>query len=224
MDRERCFQIEGKDLFLEKVLVDFEKIPIFYLCRDEQEYYVVLCIDIEALEYIIIKPKLMEILDVLNGKIQMREIFENQKNYWQVFSGESIEEDEVFFHKIEELDKAVLPYENAYFEVLTNDIQNYIDYLMEKIFDKNAFKIIASNAKNDFNELEGLDFIFNGGFTEYKMELSSERIKMQISSSVSLKNEISDVFCNLSKVDISLNDDEEVLIYEKEMKNASFAA
>ena len=35
MDRELCFYIEGNALYLEQVLVDYNSIPIFFVCRDE---------------------------------------------------------------------------------------------------------------------------------------------------------------------------------------------
>ena len=35
MSRELCFRIMEKELYLEKILVDYNEIPIFYLCTDD---------------------------------------------------------------------------------------------------------------------------------------------------------------------------------------------
>ena len=55
MDRELCFYIEGNQLYLEQVLVEYNDIPIFFVCRDTAAHYVVLCSDLEEFRYMVVK-------------------------------------------------------------------------------------------------------------------------------------------------------------------------
>ena len=64
---------------------------------------------------------MQEVYDLLYGKIPMRDIFLKQKFYWQVFSGEKVENDTDEYHVINELDKNVLPEEKAVFKILSDD-------------------------------------------------------------------------------------------------------
>ena len=41
MNNVVCFIIGGKSLYLEKVLVEFNDIPVFFICHNEDEYYAV---------------------------------------------------------------------------------------------------------------------------------------------------------------------------------------
>ena len=95
MNKELCFVIEKKKLYLEKILVEYNDIPIFYLCRNDDEYYLVLCSNIDEEKYIIVKPARMEVLDMLNGKLSMRDIILRQESFWKVVAGEDISMDSV---------------------------------------------------------------------------------------------------------------------------------
>ena len=47
MEATLCFNIEGIELYLEQVLVDYNDIPIFFLCTGEREQYLALCYDLD---------------------------------------------------------------------------------------------------------------------------------------------------------------------------------
>ena len=40
MKKELCFIIDGQELYLEKVLVDYMEVPIFFLCKAGEKYYI----------------------------------------------------------------------------------------------------------------------------------------------------------------------------------------
>ena len=120
MKKELCFIINDEKLYLEHNFVEYMDIPIFFIYKSEKSYYVVQCIDMEELTYIIVDVSMQEVYDLLHGKIPMRDIFLKQKFYWQIFSGEKVENDTVEYHVINELDKNVLPEEKAVFKILTN--------------------------------------------------------------------------------------------------------
>ncbi|MCI8741798.1 MAG: hypothetical protein HFG63_04030 [Lachnospiraceae bacterium] len=139
MKGELCFCIQGKDLYLEQVLVDYMGVPIFFLCRDEQEYYVALCTDLEEYNYVVIRAASREVYDLLHGKIPMRDIILNQKEYWEVFSGEEVSLDTVRKHETGRLDLSVLPEEKACFKVLTEDMKRFVDQFDDQLFSTKYF-------------------------------------------------------------------------------------
>lgn len=132
MEKELCFIINNEKLYLEHNFVEYMDIPIFFLCKSEKSYYVVQCIDMEELTYIIDDVSMQEVYDLLHGKIPMRDIFLKQRFYWQVFSVEKVENDTVEYHVINELDKNVLPEEKAVFKILTDNTKKYVDQFKKK--------------------------------------------------------------------------------------------
>lgn len=132
MDKELCFKIENENLYAEQVLVDYMDIPIFFLCKSEIQYYIVLCTDIENLNYVVTKLSLADVYHLLHEEIPMRDVILKQSEYWDIESGEEIESDVVTKHKISELDRSVLPEKGAYFKALTKQIKAFIEN-----FDKN---------------------------------------------------------------------------------------
>lgn len=139
MNKELCFHIENENLYLEQVLVDYMNIPIFFLCKGEYQYFIILCIDVDELNYIVTKVSLRDIYNLLHGKIPMRDIILKQKEYWEVLSGEEIALDTVIQHSINELETSLLPEENAYFEILTREMEVFVqkfdnEFLAAKYF------------------------------------------------------------------------------------------
>lgn len=126
MDSELCFRIEGIELYLEQVLVDYMDIPIFFLCKGESNHYLVLCTDIDELNYIIVKLSMNDVYGLLHGGESMRNTILKQNEYWNVISGEEIPLDKVEKLSISELDVGLLPKENVYFEIVSTKLENYV--------------------------------------------------------------------------------------------------
>ena len=126
VDRELCFRIEGIELYLEQVLVDYMDIPIFFLCKGEGDYYLVLCTDIDELNYIIVKLSMNDVYELLHGGESIRNVILKQNEYWNVISGEEISLDEIERLNISELDVVLLPKENVYFEIVSTKLEDYV--------------------------------------------------------------------------------------------------
>lgn len=126
MNGNLCFRIEGIELYLEQVLVDHMGIPIFFLCKGEGDYYLVLCTDIDELNYIIVKLSMNDVYELLQGEESIRNIILKQKEYWNVISGEEIPLDKVEKLSITKLDVSLLPKENVYFEIVSTKLENYV--------------------------------------------------------------------------------------------------
>ena len=126
MDSELCFRIEGIELYLEQVLVDYMDTPIFFLCKGESNHYLVLCTDIDELNYIIVKLFMNDVYELLHGERSIRNIILKQNEYWNVISGEEIPLDEIERLSISELDVVLLPKEDIYFKVVSTKLENYV--------------------------------------------------------------------------------------------------
>lgn len=134
MNSNLCFRIEGIELYLEQVLVDYMDIPIFFLCKDEGSYYLVLCTDVDELNYIIVRLSMNDVYGLLHGEESIYNTILKQNEYWNVISGREISLDEVKRLSISELDVGLLPKEDVYFEIVSMKLENYV-----KKFDTQCF-------------------------------------------------------------------------------------
>lgn len=193
MNKEKCFIIDEKILYLEKVLVDFENIPIFFLCKSYDDYYVVLCVDFDNYNYIIVEASLIDIYNLLHGNIPMRDVILKQDYYWKIISGEDLLSDTIEKHPMKCINTSLLPEENAYFQVFDSETRKYISE-----FDKNLF-----NSKF-FTETDKASSDVNDNMEEYinvcediifpqledlinKVTCSYEEYEQQSNTSVSVK-------------------------------------
>lgn len=126
MNSKLCFRIEGIELYLEQVLVDYMDIPIFFLCKDEGSYYLVLCTDVDELNYIIVRLSMNDVYGLLHGEESIYNTILKQNEYWNVISGREISLDEVKRLSISELDVGLLPKEDVYFEIVSTKLENYV--------------------------------------------------------------------------------------------------
>ena len=129
MNNELCFKIENNDLYLEQVLVDYDNIPIFFLCKGKEKNYLSLCVDYENYNYIVVEISLFDIYDLLHGNISMRNSILKHKEYWMVFSGEDIEHDIVEYHLMNDIEQNCLPQEGACFKILTESMRQYTEII-----------------------------------------------------------------------------------------------
>ena len=126
MDNLVCFIIESQILYLDQVLVEYNGVPIFFICKSKDERYLCLCSDIDELKYYVIRISAKDIFNLLHGKTSMRNTFLSQKAYWEIESGEDPTQDAVLKKSIEEINQKLLPDENAYYEILSPEIAEYV--------------------------------------------------------------------------------------------------
>lgn len=169
MNTELCFYIEKKDIYLEQILVDYMNVPIFFLCKDDKQYYLALCSNMDELNYIVVQISLTDTYNLLHGKIAMRDVFLKQEEYWEIFSGDEISLDIVTKHSIQKLNTSVLPEENACFEVLTKDIKTYVQNFDNKFFrNEDFYESDKDISLNELSEVLGSDL-----FKDYIEEFTS---------------------------------------------------
>ncbi len=188
MNKELCFNIENKNLYLEQILVDYMDIPIFFLCMGENQYYIALCTDIDELSYIVAKISLLDAYNLLHGKIPMRDVILKQNEYWDIVSGNEICLDIVTKKSIDALDTALLPEENACFKILTKQMQLFVQEFDCEFFATKYFS--KSDKKADLSELFAsfpLDILLRN--IEQFTELVDIKVEKPVSSKVPLYNE-----------------------------------
>lgn len=193
MDKEKCFIIDEKILYLEKVLVDFENIPIFFLCKSYDDYYVVLCIDFDNYNYIIVEASLIDIYNLLHGNIPMRDVILKQDYYWKIISGEDLLSDTIERHPMKCIDTSLLPEENARFQVFDSETRKYISEFYKNLFNSKfftetdkAFSDVSDNMEEYINVCE--DIIFPQLEDSInKVTCSYEEYEQQSNTSVSVE-------------------------------------
>ena len=129
MANELCFIINNIELRMEQILVEFDDAPIFYLCKGNGQLYLVITKDMDVEEYLIVKISERELSDMLHGKVSMRQAILEQKRYWDVKTGDEIADDEVTEHDIADIPQEVLPYEDACYEVVSDNVKSYLQIL-----------------------------------------------------------------------------------------------
>lgn len=190
MEKKLCFCIQDNKLYLEQVLVDYNNIPIFFVCKDCRSFYIVLCNDIEELKYIIVNISYEDLHRLLHGMLSMREVFTKQRNYWEIISGEEIELDMVTCKSIDEIDSSVLPETGACFEILTNEIAAYVKkfdeafplkktdkWLERPDFSEDFLKVLCQYGPEMIDKFVG---VYEGQFRQ-KIEVGSRDDSIQYS-------------------------------------------
>lgn len=138
--KNKCFVVESEILYLEKVLVEFNSVPIFFLCKTTKEdYYISLCIDTKEFSYVVTKLSIADVSDLLHGKISMRNVITKQDFFWRIETGDELSDDIVSKHIVTELDENYLPDKDACFEVLTDDMSNYVEEFDKMYENQNRF-------------------------------------------------------------------------------------
>lgn len=184
MNKELCFFIENKELYLEQVLVDYNDVPIFFLCRNEEQFYIALCTDLEELSYIVEKLSSVDVYKLLHGKSTMRDTLLSHEEYWEIISGEEISLDKVIKRTIDCMDRSVLPEENAYFQILTEEARLYVEAFDKEYLSNENFHV--SDEKLDFNERLTDDlFVMLGGWFGDFTDLGGCSIYTQVKQFVS---------------------------------------
>ena len=211
MGKELCFFIEGKELYLEQVLVDYNDIPIFFLCKDDKAYYLALCTEVEQLCYIVVGLSDADVYSLLHGNVTMRESITKQRKYWEIISGEQIESDIAVDRLMEEIDGFVLPEEGAYFEVLTDEIASYVKKFDASFWESGNFELIPQTL--ELNEDIFIEpGVCNNDCVEQFVELYDclSRQKEEIGledGNVTYADDMDSIFC--SRIEILVSDSSE---------------
>ena len=128
MNKQLCFIIEKQNLYLDKVLVLFNDIPLFFVCHNEdKQRFLVLCTELEKLEYIVVAIGLTDLRNMLTQKSSMRETILKGEKFWEIVSGDMIENDACTTLTKEEIDCSLLPDEGALYKTIYQKDKDYVE-------------------------------------------------------------------------------------------------
>lgn len=134
MEQQVYFIINHDELVLDKVLVEYNEEPIFFVCKHEQDYYLSLCTGREEERYIVTRTTLNRLSKMLHERMTMREVILHADKFWDITVGEDVTEDIVVEQNIDQIPLNVLPYEGAYLKVATSDLKEYREKIDSILF------------------------------------------------------------------------------------------
>ena len=174
MDKQIFFVIDGKELELDKVLVEFNEAPIFFVCKLEQTYYISSCIDMENERYIAAKIKLNSLAKMLRGTITMRDLILQAQAFWDITVGKDISEDIVIEKSAESILTDALPYEGEYLTLATKDLKEYAEKIDALLYDQGIW--------------ERAVFYIDYEYFDKRMEMAKERLLLYAKSIYEYEN------------------------------------
>lgn len=134
MPKVKFFEIEGKSLFLDQVLIDLNMLPLFFICKDEEgHHYICLCTNYEEFCYVIVPTNAHEIYKMLNGEVTIRDVFLNKDYFYSVQSYNDLEENKVEKLDIESINKDDLPIEGKYYKIISQSDKEYLEKIKQEI-------------------------------------------------------------------------------------------
>ena len=139
LEKNLCFVINKEKLYLDFVLVDYEHVPIFFVCTSIGGYYIALCTNIEELNYIVVKLSRFDLYKILSGLIPMRDVILKQPDYFEIQTSENMIEDRIIHKSMNMINKADLPEAGAYFEALTPEQKEYVSSKISELIASIAF-------------------------------------------------------------------------------------
>lgn len=127
MSKEVYFQIQNKLLYLDFMLEEYDYLPLFYVCKDDDDArYLVLCTDFEQESYLVSRITLVDLSNMLSGKIDMRSAFLRQPSFWKVTcQGKKYVDDIVTEESIEDIPIAYLPAEGEFYVLYDANHKDY---------------------------------------------------------------------------------------------------
>lgn len=82
------------------------------------------CMDV--LRYFAVRISRKDLSDLLQGTVPMRDIFLRKTVFWDITAGDNMKDDVIVGRSISNIDADMLPREGAVFEVLTENVEQYV--------------------------------------------------------------------------------------------------
>lgn len=126
------FKINDRLLYREYDLVKFDFAYLFVCIDKSGQRYIV--IDLDSNEFLIAKISAAKLINMINDRITMRDVFTGAKEVFHVISGDSLEDDVITVMSASEIPEEYLPDTDSYFERPDDkELDNYINKLKQHI-------------------------------------------------------------------------------------------
>lgn len=140
MAEQIFFKINGMELVLDKVLVEYNEEPVFFVCRCEQRYFIALSADMKEERYLVTEISLSQLSKMLHEKITMRALVLQADKFWDITAGEDYTKDQIIEKCIADIPLETLPYEGAYFKAASKDMEEYIDKIDSVLYGEGVWE------------------------------------------------------------------------------------
>lgn len=147
MNDELSFIIDNKELLNEQVLVEYNDFPVFFLCRNSNDLYLALCTDLSKNMYYVAQVDTVNVLQMFDKQLTMRDTFLSGKSFWKIEASENIHEDKVSLIDVKDIDLDDLPKEKAYFNVFSQELEEYHKSLSNDFLSEKMWKIVGEVLK-----------------------------------------------------------------------------
>ena len=144
MNNKVCFILEGKELYMDEVFVDFNELPIYFSCVSDDKYYLALCCEYDSQDYVLVESSAKEIIEMLTARITMRSTFTKKVKHWVVVAGEDITEDKVSLIHAPYLDENILPKEGAKYTIVTEKTKRYLKHMEHDLYCEESYTTIGT--------------------------------------------------------------------------------
>lgn len=125
------FDLNGKYLYLDNYLVDYD-IPIFYICKDScNTKYAVMCIDSHNDEYIISKTCNKNIKAMLENQLTLRDFMLDSAEKWHTIYDSNLERDVSTL--ISDIEDSKLPKKEVFLDLYNKRVMDYLRIIEKEI-------------------------------------------------------------------------------------------
>lgn len=201
MNDQTFFVIDGKELILDKVLVEFNEAPLFFVCKFESNYFISSCVDIENERYIVAKIGLSNLSKMLHRKVTMRNLILQANVFWDITVGEDVSKDIVIEKNMESILLDELPYEGEYLTLATKDLNEYAEKIDSILYGGSNWEKEISQVCNEY-----FDAVIKTINEQYE---------------IAMQNIYESIFKNLKKT--YLVNDDDVSAYSKEVSTTKMS-
>ncbi|MBQ3176743.1 MAG: hypothetical protein IJB52_02905 [Clostridia bacterium] len=147
MNNKVCFILEGKELYIDEVFVDFNELPIYFSCISDDKYYLALCCEYDNQDYVLVESSVKEIIEMLTARITIRSTFTKKTKHWVVVAGEDITKDKISLIHTPYLDENILPKEGAKYAIVTEKVKQYLKRIEHDLYRDESYTTIATASK-----------------------------------------------------------------------------
>ncbi len=183
MSKKVFFQIQNKLLYLDFMLEEYDFLPLFYICKDDDDArYLVLCTDFEQESYLVSRIPLVDLSNMLSGKIDMRSAFLRQASFWKVTcQGKKFVDDIVTEERIEYIPVEYLPAEGEFYVLYDVKHKDYAKQIARELQSKIDGIKVHNVSKLD----DSVKFVYDHIEVEYYDMVKEIMLKIDINNQLS---------------------------------------
>ena len=215
MENEKFFVIENKELLLDKVLVDFNGEPVFFVCQDGENYYISLNVSNKEERYFLARVSLHSLSKMLHQKLTMRELIMQAEYYWDICAGITIGEDVIIKKDMQTIPMDLLPFEGAYLKIATKDMMGYVEKIDSDLYNEGCWEKITSSFAQEYLEKtwEKIDFDIQTIYEKVIKQILVESIEKTLGQQECV-DEISNsnmIWVENEKIEVEVTENESIL-------------